>query len=176
MKKIGIKILLVFFSIILLAVIVSPSNVKQVDKISEFIAPKAHCPAILLKEGDFFDKVFSTKQVFKNIKGVPKQYEEVFYLTCSFYPELSDVTININYAPIPTTMQTQPMLRSMFSSRSNREYLISINSNKNFEGILFEDIPYNAQVGIIAHELAHVLDFEHKNTLNLISTGLKFTS
>lgn len=176
MKKIGIKIASFFVLILLIILVNVPSNNKEIEEIHEDIVYPTNCPPLKIIIDSFANQISWGKEYFNFLTGVPEEYEAVFYIACSYFPELSKVPIEINYAPIPTTMQTQPIIGSIFGKQSDRKYRISINSKADFEGIFFADIPLNAQVGIVAHELAHVLDFENKNTLQILGTGVKFFS
>ncbi|MDT8282775.1 MAG: hypothetical protein RQ982_08185, partial [Gammaproteobacteria bacterium] len=42
----------------------------------------------------------------------------------------------------------------------------------NEKGLLLSDVPFNAQVGIIGHELAHVIDYEEKTAMGVVFTGI----
>ena len=39
---------------------------------------------------------------------------------------------------------------------------------------MLSKIPFNAQVGVIGHELAHVVDYENKRKIGIISTGVGY--
>ena len=55
-----------------------------------------------------------------------------------------------------------------------RAYDIFINNDINFEGILLDDVPFNAQIGVIGHEVAHIVDYEGRNILGIIQVGLNY--
>ena len=81
-------------------------------------------------------------------------------IALSYYPELKDVPIEFKYSNEATTMAARP---DPFSLITGRKYLVLINHKKNFEGILLQDVPLNAQIGIIGHELAHIVDYQNHN-------------
>jgi hypothetical protein len=81
-------------------------------------------------------------------------------IALSYYPELKDVHIEFKYSREATTMAARP---DLFSLITGRKYLVLINNRKNFEGILLEEVPLNAQIGIIGHELAHIVDYQNHN-------------
>ena len=37
-----------------------------------------------------------------------------------------------------------------------------------------QDVPFNAQIGVIGHEFAHIDDYENKNSFKIIGTGLHY--
>lgn len=87
------------------------------------------------------------------------------------YPEFKDVSIRFKYDYIETTMSCKPNTASIFGERI---YEITINNDTSFSGPLLVNIPFNAQIGIIAHEFAHIVDYESKDVFGLISTALEY--
>ncbi len=104
-------------------------------------------------------------QVF--VRGVPEKYKVLFSIVCTRFPELANENIRFRLKNINTTMTARPSL--MFWKR---KYYITINNDDQFRGIHFDRIPFNAQVGLIAHEMCHILDYRHKSWWRLIQTGL----
>lgn len=109
---------------------------------------------------------------YGNNKEYPLEYEQQFLLALSHYPELKDVIIELKYSKERTTMACRPKISSLFSE--TRRYYILINNKEDFDGILLEDVPFNAQIGVIGHELAHVVDFENKTLGGVVKTGLGY--
>lgn len=105
-------------------------------------------------------------------KVYPQEYEQQFLLALSHYPELKDVVIELKYSKERTTMACRPKITSLFSEE--RTYYILINDKEDFDGILLNDVPFNAQIGVIGHELAHVVDFENKTLTGVVKTGLGY--
>lgn len=102
----------------------------------------------------------SLMEKYGNNKIFADEFVEPALIALSYYPELKDVHIEFKYSGEATTMAVRP---DPFSLISERKYLIFINNKKNFEGILLEDVPFNAQIGIIGHELAHIVDYQNHN-------------
>ena len=69
-------------------------------------------------------------------------------------------------------MACRPDFRSALKGK--RSYQVFINNNPNFEGILLSDVPRKAQIGVIAHELAHILEYETYNNVGIIQLGLMY--
>ncbi len=42
------------------------------------------------------------------------------------------------------------------------------------KGLMLSDIPFNPQVGIIAHEIAHALDYSSKTNFQIIKEGFAY--
>ena len=106
-------------------------------------------------------------------KIYPNNIEFQVKAALEFYPELENVNIEFVFARIKTTMAARPSIISLFSKK--RSYCIYINcKTSNHFGIVFNDVPFKAQVGLIAHELGHVFDYENKNIFQIIKTGLLY--
>jgi hypothetical protein len=105
-------------------------------------------------------------------KNYPEAFEKQILMALSHFSELSDVKISFIEAPISTTMNCRPEILSLFQNA--RTYIIRINNKIDFEGILLEDVPFKAQIGIIGHELAHVLDYEAGSMLRVIKRGIDY--
>lgn len=93
----------------------------------------------------------------------------------AYYPELRDTKIRFVYHDTKTTLAARPRLLSLFRGREKRTYTIFIDKNvKGREGILFEDFPFNAQVGGLGHEYAHIIDYSKRSGLNVLWLGIKY--
>jgi hypothetical protein len=94
-------------------------------------------------------------------KIYPDSIEKSFLVALSHFPELRTVSITVRYAPCFTIMAAWPRLSSLWKTRS---YVLFINSAKQpFRTPLFDELSFNAQVGCMAHELSHIVDY-HKRT------------
>jgi hypothetical protein len=113
----------------------------------------------------------------KQMAGANKTYvQETEYpavIALSFFPELINTEISFQYKQIATTMAARPVPSSLF--KHTRSYVIYINSDVSKKGgVSFLELNLKQRVGIIAHELAHILDFEKRNNLSVISCGLLY--
>lgn len=95
-------------------------------------------------------------------------------IALSFFPELKNTSISFEYKNIKTTMATRPHI-GKFLIR-NRSYVIYINSNAKERGaVSFHDLGLQEQIGIIAHELSHIVDYEKRKTFSLIQCGIYYS-
>jgi len=78
------------------------------------------------------------------------------------------------FKKIPMTMQARPDIWPLLIGK--KKYLILINTERGNNGIILEDIPFNGQVGVIAHEFCHVLDYVNKSVWQIIKTGIMYLS
>lgn len=147
-----------------------------------FIAPpqnfgkltKPHKPQVATYTPDYSESAIdSLKTLYGQNKELPEGYELQTLLALSHYPELKDVSIRFENRSIKTTMACQPDVKQMLKN-GNRSYVIIIGTEKKQDGIQLADVPFNAQVGVIGHEIAHVLDYESKNVIQLVGTGFGY--
>lgn len=106
-------------------------------------------------------------------KSIPKEFEKQILTALSYYPELKDCQIEFIRGNIKTTMACRPTSKSL-TRRYNREYTITIDNNDEGQGILLENVPYNAQIGVIGHELAHILDYENRSSVSIAGLGVDY--
>ena len=96
-------------------------------------------------------------------------------LAFEHYPELDSVTIIFKYKAMPWMMAARPSPGFIFRSKENRTYFILVNTNKKMNAdTLFSIMPYKAKVGIIGHEMAHILDYEEMSRMALFFFGIKY--
>lgn len=67
-------------------------------------------------------------------------------------------------------------IASLLGPRKNRRYRVLLNDVKNsyFDPILLRSLPFDAQVGILAHELGHIVYYHDLNVLEFGKWGLKY--
>ncbi len=114
-------------------------------------------------------------RIFGFNKKVPKEVLSNFYTAIGYYPELRHVNIKVRYGNIKTTMQCRPRWDFLFHKKINRSYVMYIgNKIKNGNGILYSNLPLNAQIGVIGHELAHIIDYQRMNNVQLCGFGFDY--
>ncbi|KXB34190.1 hypothetical protein HMPREF1869_01279 [Bacteroidales bacterium KA00251] len=114
-------------------------------------------------------QVDSLVMIYGENKELLDDYTDILITALSYYPELKSTHIIFEYSNEKTTMASRPS-RFLFP----RTYRVLINKNKNFDGIPFDSIPWNAAVGIVGHELAHIVDYEGLNLFGLIDRLLLY--
>lgn len=119
--------------------------------------------------------VDSLKRVYGNKKKILTEYELPSLLALSYYPELENDFITFKYGTIKSTAISTMTFLSVFKKKE-KHYVIVFNDNKSTTGILLSQVPLNAQVALIAHELAHVVDFKTRNFLGMASWGISYLS
>lgn len=112
-----------------------------------------------------------------NLYNCPKTDELSVLIALSFFPELSDSKIIFKGKEIKTTLNARPTISSLlFSKKSNRTYVIRINTNKSDSIISFNNIPFNAKIGLFAHEFSHFSDYQSRSLFGIIARGISYSN
>ncbi len=119
--------------------------------------------------------VDSLREYFGEHKIMPEEYELEILIALSYFPELRDVNIIFLPKKIKTTMACRPSMDAIFKDKEKRVYRIFINNlleGKN--GVNYDDVPFNARIGLVGHELGHVVDYMQKSMLRIIGNGIGY--
>lgn len=109
--------------------------------------------------------------------SVPLQYKDAAFVALTYFPQLKNTTIVFKEAKIKTTMSARPVFASLFKKKNSRKYIIRINNCYHTKGkITLDEVPFNAQIGVIGHELAHIDDYAKRNFIGIIQRGLSYFS
>ena len=115
----------------------------------------------------------SIRIIYGRHKRFLKEYEMQSLIALSYYPEIWNENIVFKYNDINSTAQTTMTFGSIFK-KTNKNYIIYINNDSAKTGLLLSEAPYNAQVAVIGHELAHIIDFKSRGLFDLALWGLKY--
>jgi hypothetical protein len=102
-------------------------------------------------------------------KKIPAAFEREIYSALSFFPALKDHRIDFvlrkGYAPL----SSRPSFGGLLRSARKRKYkvFISTGSGRSWDSILLDKAPYAARIGVLGHELAHVLNFSRMSGVEL---------
>lgn len=105
-------------------------------------------------------------EMFGNNKSLLKGYESQVLIALSHYPELKDTRIKFRFINKGTPLTARPtVLSTIFRSAKKRTYLITVakDTDPRWSPILLHHLPYNAQIGVFGHEIAHVADFSRRS-------------
>ena len=118
----------------------------------------------------------SLKRIIGDNKGLPEGFEIAAAIAYSAFPELKEVKIDMILTQDGAPMESTLKISSLFEPRKNRHYLILLNDAQNsfFDPILLRSLPFDAQVGILAHELGHIVYYQELNIFAFGKWGLKY--
>jgi hypothetical protein len=129
-------------------------------------------PLLLRAAGS--DLVNDSLEIFSKNKEIPEQYKKPIVTALSHFPELKDVHIVFRIRKQYTPLTTKPDLTSVFKRRNYRTYIITISNQTidTLKRLLFQNLTFEEQVGVIGHELSHVVDFNSKNFPQTVGIGI----
>jgi hypothetical protein len=118
----------------------------------------------------------SLKEIIGNNKGLPEGFEVAAAIAYSAFPQLKDVNIDMVLTQGGAPMESTPDIGSLFGPRKNRHYRILLNDAQHsyFDPILLRSLPFDAQVGILAHELGHIVYYHEMNIFKFGKWGLLY--
>jgi len=110
---------------------------------------------------------------FGNNKTLPRGFELQSLIALSYFPELKNTRIEFRVKPAYSLLQTRPVAHGIFS-RKTRHYTITISDSSywKLEPIRLDPMNFNAQVGVLGHELSHVADFSRRSLVGLVASGI----
>lgn len=118
----------------------------------------------------------SLQNIVGDNKTTPTGFEKAALVAYSVYPELKNQTIEMVLRNTGAPMESNFDILSLFEKRENRLYQILLNDAENtgYDPILLRNLPFDAQVGILAHELGHTVYYTNLSTLELAKFGLMY--
>lgn len=118
----------------------------------------------------------SLKAIIGANKGLPKGFEVAAAIAYTAFPELKDVKIDMILTQGGAPMESTADIPSLLGPRKNRRYRVLLNDDPDsyFKPILLRSLPFDAQVGILAHELGHVVYYHELNTFAFGKWGLMY--
>jgi hypothetical protein len=124
------------------------------------------------------EQLASMEEAYGNNKILPKGFEQQTLLALSFFPELKDIAIEFRLEETITPLASRPTIMSVFRKASNRHYLITISTQSKgiLDSILLGNLNYNAQIGVLAHELSHVATYHKMHFLQFVRLGFGLLS
>ncbi len=176
-KTISIQFFIIFFTIFLFFPASLSAKKSGFDKKKAAIGKEMYAKIAPRT----FDKMVYKDSIWHYLAryGKNKRFVEVLQLqtliALSFYPELKDVKIRFKRQNIKTTMQARPTTTSILDGKKKRVYIIYIDTKiKNKKGVDITHAPFNAQIGILGHELAHISDYESCTNAGIMRFGLDY--
>jgi hypothetical protein len=118
------------------------------------------------------------KEMYGHNKVYPAEFEEEILNALSFFPELKDHRIDFQLRKGYAPLSSRPTYGGLFRSAKKRKYkiFISTGSGEMWDSIILKYAPFDAGVGVLGHELSHVLNFSRMSGLSLTWLGVSHVS
>jgi hypothetical protein len=117
------------------------------------------------------DTVFPS---FRFLSGSSQFAPSVKIASGAFY-ELADVKISVKRKNIKTMMAARPKANFLFKPKARREYVIIVSNRPELNAdALYEQMSLCAKVGVIGHELSHILSYSEMSGLEMLWFGIKY--
>lgn len=112
-------------------------------------------------------------------KTIPLEIFSPVKKALEFFPDLKDVNISFELKDkiSGSVMQAQPKIVSLFvDKREKRKYKIKITRQLDFGNriVPIEEIPSDALIGWIGHELGHIMDYLNRSSVNMMHFGARY--
>lgn len=113
---------------------------------------------------------------FGRHKTIPAEIELQALRALSHYPELRDVQVEFVFCKQKTAHSSQPKISSMFRAAKHRRYQIRVSTvvPDFYTAGMQSQLPYNAQIGVLGHELAHTTQYLQRGFLGLLGDGMRY--
>jgi hypothetical protein len=120
------------------------------------------------------DSLTLLKKYGRNKELIP-QFALQTLIALSYYPELVNTHVRFIYRHAYETLETKPDFPALLNKSGKRSFTVTISDSSipRIEPILLKNMDFNAQIGIIGHELSHVADFANQTLLHLMGSGIE---
>lgn len=105
-----------------------------------------------------------------------KAYLDDFLVPYQAFSDLHNCRIKIKSKKLKTTMAARPHFFSLLLGKRNRRYIILVNKDETFKGVHLKDVPAEARIGLFAHELMHIRDYESRKVSGVMERGIQYLS
>lgn len=120
----------------------------------------------------------SLRKIYSKNKVIPKNLEKQIIFALSYFPELVDCKIEFRIVKGNNgIIAARPVYSGILRRSSKRSYLVTINDTSMSRRIpSFLNGTVNGQVGILGHELCHIVYFNNRTGFGLVGLGVAHVS
>ncbi|MDF9798283.1 hypothetical protein OKW21_003546 [Catalinimonas alkaloidigena] len=115
---------------------------------------------------------------FTKNKTIPDIIRDEAIAALSHYPELAETPIDFVFRKdiIKSFMQAQPKWYGIFQGKKRRKYVVKITPALKLKdkSIPVEELPTEALIGWLGHELGHIMDYKNRSGFALIRFGIGY--
>ena len=137
------------------------------DSFGQQQAPRLFSELIMSQQIDTLRSQFNYNKFFY------EKYELQTLIALSYFPELKNTKISFRRREFRTTMAARPKGIEVFRAKGKRHYIIYINDYPSSK-VSPDSVSFNAQIGVIGHELAHLVDYEQTSSLKMLVVGFSY--
>ncbi len=118
------------------------------------------------------------KMEFGENKEMPPQYEKQILYALSYFPELVDTKIKFRIMKSKKgIIDTRPTMGGLLRKGSKRKYLVTMYDSIDGRTLpQFSNAGVNGQVGIVGHELSHIISFKNSTGPGLAGLAIAHIS
>jgi hypothetical protein len=111
-------------------------------------------------------------------KKIPAGFEKIALFTLSFFPELKGHRIEFKFRDHGAPLSSRPAWGTIFRSAGKRTYMVYLHNGQDSSdfGSIFRKATIPAQIGILGHELSHIVNFSKKTSMGLMGIGIAHVS
>jgi hypothetical protein len=135
---------------------------------TKIVAPRLYSETLLNQKRD------SLLLLYGNNKTFLSSYEVASLIALRHYPQLVNTKIIFKEKSINSTMQARPKGLNILRRKGKRKYVVYINTIN--PKVPLDSISFNAKVGVLGHELAHIVDYESRSVLSILGIALRYGS
>lgn len=164
-------LIVIGITILLLAL----DNEKQASEITN--APQNIVPVKQYNKEEDKLKYDSLFNLYGKNKKLPCGFELQSLIALSHYPQLRNTNIEFRFTDSKGSLYSQMDVDALLNPWKDRKYVVIIDTVKIIEytePTLLENLPYNAQIGVLGHELAHTVSYLDKNGLQLAWIAFRY--
>jgi hypothetical protein len=119
-------------------------------------------------------KTLSKGIVFKFTPRTIK-FKEALSQAAREFPELNGLSIEVRRKHIGTMMAARPKPGFIFRKPEHRKYVIFITDKPGMNAEkIYSHMSYCAQLGVLGHELCHILDYRNKSNLQMLGFAIAY--
>jgi hypothetical protein len=143
-----------------------------------FVNAQGQSGTLSSNKGPVGKSISELKEIYGHNKKYPQEFEEQILTALSFFPELKDHRVDFQLRKGYAPLSSRPTYGGLFRSAKKRKYKIFISTGKKdrWDSILLKNAPFDAGVGVLGHELSHVLNFSRMSGLSLAGLGISHVS